>query len=429
MAQNVFDSLSENFLHCSICTERYHEPKMLPCLHSFCLHCLEEWVNNQHHDQPLSCPNCRYTVDLPHSGVNGFPSNFFLVSLIERFDEARTLSTQHRNFNCNICRQENSILFCLECKIHSCRNCKGIHDRLAGTAEHPFIPFDRLSDENYVQKVISSRSLRCHSHKEEKLCYYCTQCSKLACQVCTVVSHQGHQSLQELESKVNSVKAQWKAFLENSKTEAKHLRDKSTKTKTNAESIRKQISSLLKNVDARYTEIVAKLQSDREKLRQELEDIENEKCTSLKDADNKILKLLRPIEHTQELTRRILEQNNARELLEMETHIAQTFQRLQTDTLGVDKLSLPESVDLSFFTSKLIVLDHEKEEILRNAELIKSEQSSHKTRGAAKAENEPLEYLKDQNWLGKFFSYNRFYSIMTETLQKWKQIMTMWKPK
>ncbi|KAJ8021083.1 E3 ubiquitin-protein ligase TRIM56 [Holothuria leucospilota] len=419
MAENKSDSLSEDFLHCSICTELYNQPKILPCLHSFCLHCLERMVSSRHHDQPLSCPICRYTVDLPNSGVNGFPRNFFLVGLIERLNEARALSTQRHNLNCTFCGRAVGTLFCLECKLLSCSDCKRNHDRVAGTTEHLFVSSERLTDENYLQRMISTRSMRCDTHKEEKLRYFCTQCSQLACQVCAIVSHQGHQSIQEVVSKGNLVKAQWEAFLESSEIQERELRIMSYKAKSNAESIKQQTSTLSRDVDARYSAIIEKLQSDREKLRQELQVVENANCAHLRDIDDRISNLLQPIENTLQMTRTILVQNNPKEIIEMERIISESFQRLKTETDLLKNISLPESVYLFFSASKLIVLDGEKEKVLRNAELRKREQSSGK-KGRDAKEEDSFEYLRDQNWLGNFSNKkpHRVLNVLSEFVQK-----------
>ncbi|KAJ8032737.1 E3 ubiquitin-protein ligase TRIM56 [Holothuria leucospilota] len=195
MAENVIQSLSKDFVHCDICREPYNEPKMLPCLHSFCIQCLEQWARNTH-ARPLSCPTCRRTVDLPSTGVNGLPNIFFLVSLMERLEEAKQISKQDKYCNCNICRNKIGTMFCVDCKMHICQDCKGTHNQLTRSNDHPMIPSENLSDESYLQEVISTQTPYCKVHKEEKVYCYYTQCSQLACQKCATVVHQGHQSLQ-----------------------------------------------------------------------------------------------------------------------------------------------------------------------------------------------------------------------------------------
>ncbi|KAJ8021082.1 Tripartite motif-containing protein 2 [Holothuria leucospilota] len=114
MAKYIITRLREDFVHCTICTEPHNEPKMLPCLHSFCLPCLERWARNNH-SQSFSCPKCRRKVNLPRDGVCSLPHNFFLVSLMERLEEINRLSNEHQDYNCNICRNGNDTMFCLEC--------------------------------------------------------------------------------------------------------------------------------------------------------------------------------------------------------------------------------------------------------------------------------------------------------------------------
>ena len=59
-------SSTEISLKCSICLEFYFDPRVLPCLHTFCLHCLEPLVK----DGTISCPQCRVKHKIPKGGVS-----------------------------------------------------------------------------------------------------------------------------------------------------------------------------------------------------------------------------------------------------------------------------------------------------------------------------------------------------------------------
>ena len=69
--------LGDDISVCAICFEKYKQPKVLPCLHTFCVDCLR-----RHYDAHrltnggrLSCPSCREMLVMPEEGVTGFWSD------------------------------------------------------------------------------------------------------------------------------------------------------------------------------------------------------------------------------------------------------------------------------------------------------------------------------------------------------------------
>lgn len=348
MAENVEKKLNQDFIRCTICKEIYKEPKMLPCLHSFCLHCLKQWVTN-HKSHPLACPTCGCTVDLPSKDVHSLPQNFFLISLIERSEEVRRLSTQNKDQDCNICRNEVGTTFCLDCKVHFCPDCKGTHERLTRSSDHLVISSDKVSHENCLEKVISSQAPYCHSHKQEKVNYYCTQCHQLACQRCAIVLYQGYLDVQEVESRASSVRNIFETLLTKNKAQSGEVSDKLRQTKITTETAKREASDLLSQIDACYDKIIAKLESDKEKLRNEIQQIKESKCTKLGDMELKISTCLKAFENAQEMIHTILEQSNPWDILKMETNIAKSCESLQAYKDRVFKLSIAGDVHPFFF--------------------------------------------------------------------------------
>ena len=62
-ASNPSNKLFLDFLTCEICQEVFKDPRMLPCSHSFCKHCLIDWKNSNG-GGTFPCPKCR----IPYSG-------------------------------------------------------------------------------------------------------------------------------------------------------------------------------------------------------------------------------------------------------------------------------------------------------------------------------------------------------------------------
>ena len=74
----------EEQLTCPVCLGHYTNPKTLPCLHSFCQHCLEGLpLDKKNETYYLSCPTCRHCTELPEEGAGAFPVAFTLNNLKE----------------------------------------------------------------------------------------------------------------------------------------------------------------------------------------------------------------------------------------------------------------------------------------------------------------------------------------------------------
>ena len=53
----------EEHLTCSVCLEPFKDPKVLPCLHSYCHECIVNLAKNSN-SNTIDCPECRLTVEV-----------------------------------------------------------------------------------------------------------------------------------------------------------------------------------------------------------------------------------------------------------------------------------------------------------------------------------------------------------------------------
>ena len=60
MAESLRNKVDEH-LTCSVCLESFKDPKVLPCLHTFCLGCIVNLAENAESDT-INCPECRLAV-------------------------------------------------------------------------------------------------------------------------------------------------------------------------------------------------------------------------------------------------------------------------------------------------------------------------------------------------------------------------------
>ena len=67
--QTPYQKLGDD-LTCSICYDRFTDPKLLTCQHKFCLDC----IRNVTPEHVIKCPLCRQYTELPDGGVDILPT-------------------------------------------------------------------------------------------------------------------------------------------------------------------------------------------------------------------------------------------------------------------------------------------------------------------------------------------------------------------
>ncbi|XP_073327635.1 transcription intermediary factor 1-alpha-like isoform X2 [Pagrus major] len=185
---------------CPVCRLNFHsrEPKLLPCLHSFCKKCLpspsrnlamtEPLPNSQQADRaskPLNvirCPVCRQEcmeVDVME--------NVFVKDSVEA-----PSSTVERTVQlCMTCDDNTEAAgFCVNCVEYLCATCVEAHQRVKFTRDHTIRQKAEVSQEVHV--VSSQRPMFCDIHKQEPLKLFCETCDLLTCRDCQLVKHKDH---------------------------------------------------------------------------------------------------------------------------------------------------------------------------------------------------------------------------------------------
>ncbi|KAL5289724.1 nhl-1 family protein [Megaselia abdita] len=120
----------EQLLTCCVCLDRYRNPKLLPCQHSFCMEpCMEglvDYVRRQ-----VKCPECRAEHRIPYQGVQAFPTNVtlqrFLELHIEITGELPDPTSGQIMERCNVCSEKAYLSHCAHCEKKICGDCKGAH--------------------------------------------------------------------------------------------------------------------------------------------------------------------------------------------------------------------------------------------------------------------------------------------------------------
>ncbi|KAI8498630.1 hypothetical protein Bbelb_238320 [Branchiostoma belcheri] len=277
MAEAVLSQISGDFLECTICLEPYKDPKILPCVHTFCKGCLEKFVAKQSKVKDrFPCPTCRIETVLPEGGVAGLKNNFFVLSLRDTVDAHKSLvSKEDDNVTCDNCEEHVANFGCVVCEEFLCDDCGRVHRRGKRTRDHEVIGVAELKEQLITKtSSVKSRSLpMCPKHEDEKLKFYCETCQSPICRDCTVLQHKDHK-YDLLAGVVSDVRAKIKNNLEAARPKIEEYRDAASVTATKQAELDTRSKKAADDIDAAaeeeikyYTGLVRRKQTElKEKL-------------------------------------------------------------------------------------------------------------------------------------------------------------------
>lgn len=83
-----------DMLTCALCLNKFTGPRALPCLHTFCLSCLEQFVESSPNVKKLKCPLCNELHNIPADGVKAFRQDFRIKNLVELEEKKRATKVE-----------------------------------------------------------------------------------------------------------------------------------------------------------------------------------------------------------------------------------------------------------------------------------------------------------------------------------------------
>ncbi|XP_015235842.1 PREDICTED: tripartite motif-containing protein 3-like isoform X1 [Cyprinodon variegatus] len=261
----VVRQIDKQFLVCSICLDHYHNPKVLPCLHTFCESCLQNYIPAE--SLTLSCPVCRQTSILPEKGVCALQNNFFITNLMEVLQREPECS---RPEACSVLES--------------------------------------------VSAAAAGKPLCCPNHEGKVMEFYCESCETAMCLDCTEGEHGDHMTVP-----LRDVVEQHKAAL---KTQLDAIHSRLPQLTAAIE----LVSEISRQLNERKTEAVAEINSTFEELERLLHhrktalitDLENICSSKQKVLHTQLSSLLQGKEHIQSscsFTEQALSHGNATEVL------------------------------------------------------------------------------------------------------------------
>ena len=190
-------SVTSDLTTCPICCEVFDVPKSLPCLHAFCLKCLQSHFKDKCPGDEVPCPMCRKKFQIPSDGLVGLQHHFFIQQLV---DVRKASSEELGEVPCEVCSEESeedldkipiATIYCVDCSQKLCDQCSRPHRRWKGGG-HLIKPLGAEVE----QELIKLRGSSCDKHKDKQVELYCSDCNQNICLMCSAVKHRNHNSVE-----------------------------------------------------------------------------------------------------------------------------------------------------------------------------------------------------------------------------------------
>ena len=265
-------------LECAICLDIYKDPKILPCVHSFCAHCLIKWSRNTKKNNSILCPVCKDVTHLPEGDVCELKNNFFISGLLERFHSNDTDEPEDLPFleSCSIdedCRNA-ATHFCDDGCGNMCRKCYKQHSRF--TSGHQVIPCSEKQPQGVSKSSDKKKVSFCREHPSERILLYCEDCQLAACSTCLLLKHRSH-NLVKLSQQAEASKQILENLILKLDTEVQSL----DSVVARREEVEKQSTSSMRQVRNRVHGIIdnlhKKLDMKKSSLLEQLDGIEEKR--------------------------------------------------------------------------------------------------------------------------------------------------------
>lgn len=191
-------NLAQTSDSCKLCSKHFSDPRMLPCLHSFCYDCLVKHFDSVKSE--YACPQCSEMFEIPDGNVEGLTKDLYATYVAEVADYKDKLQAKGEVFcdRCIASSESVAIKFCCNCCKFLCNWCTQDHMRREKTRKHELADVGekkKKKDSQYEQTLLNSiprRVMHCPQHTDEVLKFYCKKCLKLICRDCKDLFHSGH---------------------------------------------------------------------------------------------------------------------------------------------------------------------------------------------------------------------------------------------
>ena len=342
---------------CGVCSKPYNDPRILSCLHSFCLQCLHHEIEKSGSQQMFQCPICEQNTSIPVGGASVLPQNLHLGFEVE---VAGYMSKMVSNSEvcCDECVDGHNglaVVFCCMCRQFLCKHCRDHHSSSRKLSKHKIVGLDQEG----VRQLHTTMKPRDHycsqpNHEDNDWIFYCETCSLLVCRDCTTVTHKSH-SVKEISTVAKTHQIQISGALEDAKEVVTKLTGAIDENNRIIEQVEISKRNAFLAINQAFETLQQTLEDQKKTLLSELEAISLSKTTALTLQKEQFEKMVGDIGHYTDMASQILQTHTDHEIVALggliPTELQATLKRVQTISLTPNQHS---NISVSVKTDDLI---------------------------------------------------------------------------
>ena len=255
---------------------KYTDAKQLPCLHSFCLHCLNGIQRTSGRRDKLACPECRQEFNVPDNGnLAALPTNFRINSLLDVLAIKECNTTEVKCANCDKRSKESH--YCFQCCAFWCEECITFHNKIKANKDHYALALGDFQDHDFEDILQRPTFCAIPGHEKKEIEFFCNICEVAICNACALTNHDGHGKIL-LEQAANERKLRVKSAIESQKKSAQTKRSKITKLDESLSEVQEQAARVKRNVQEYADSIHAAIEAKKLEI---FDDVEQRTKASL----------------------------------------------------------------------------------------------------------------------------------------------------
>uniref|UniRef100_UPI00398F4268 E3 ubiquitin-protein ligase TRIM45 isoform X2 n=1 Tax=Pristiophorus japonicus TaxID=55135 RepID=UPI00398F4268 len=285
------ESLRSCRTKCLVCKNFYTDPKILPCLHTFCLGCvsgLEQFsvprtqrevecgsggsLDCSEPGASILCPVCDCEVHVPAAGAPGLTSNH----LIQNEVLLESLKRPDYRLVCDLCNDGNAERRCHICSANLCDFCSKAHRRQRMTASHNTVALKEL--QGGTERMV--KPIMCSAHHAEELRLFCETCDRLVCRDCCMVDHRDH-NCDFIATVINKHGSFIRELLKQAQPHIGALQETLQKIGNTRQLVHERLRVITEEINSFTEDYIRALEKHRNRLLKELEELRVQKEDSL----------------------------------------------------------------------------------------------------------------------------------------------------